>query len=448
MTEFAPLPPGPRGIPLLGVAPMVMRDPYRYPPRLARKYGDVVRLPMPGAEVIYINHHAHVQQVAITRAERYTAKPELLQEAFNDPPEFPDNAFTVGGDPWRRMRRLLKPVFSPQGLSEISAPMIAEIERQVASWSRWADTGEFVDLQPELSVLTMSVFTGCFLSGSTERRDVERSVAAFDELMHSIGWRILMGNAPRWIPRPASRKGRAASAFIARVLDEAIDQRRRIDDSNDDVLDVLLSVRLEDGKGLSHAQLRSELRGLILAGYETTAAALSWTMALLNMNQDATRAAHDEVDRVTQGDVAFSDLPNLTWLRACFDEAQRLQGHPFNGREALEDDEIGGYRVRKGATVSFSAYALHRDPRFWREPERFDPGRFERDQIGKHVFAPFGMGAHRCLGMHLANVVGVLTLAAALRRFRFDVPDGYQPMHKYNFGNPVKNGVPLRIHSR
>lgn len=446
--SHVPLPPGPRGLPGLGVAPFVMQDPYGYPPRLARRYGDVVNIPMPGPRVIYINHPEHIYHVTNLHADRYTAKPDLLKEAFSDPPDFPYNSFTLGGEPWKRMRQLLKPVFSPKGLERISNTMISEIETQVDSWSRWADTGEWVDIQPELSVLTMSIFIGCFLSGSTARSDVEQSVQAFDELMLALGWRILMGQAPAWLPRPNTRKGRAASARIADSLNQAIAARRHTPSNTSDVLDVLLSARFDDGVALSDAQLRSELRGLILAGYETTAAALSWTVALLTMNPEASGAALAEVDTVGHQSVRYTDLPKLTWLRACFDESQRLQGHPFNGREAREDDELGGYLIPIGASVSFSAYAMHRDPRFWREPERFNPGRFETEQIDKHVFAPYSMGPHRCLGMHLANVVGVLTLAAMLQRYRFEVPLGYEPQHKYKFGNPVKNGVPVRLHSR
>lgn len=443
-----PLPPGPRGLPGLGVAPFVMHDPYGYPPRLAKRYGDVVNIPMPGATMVFVSHPDHVDHVTNKHADRYASKPALLKEVVTDLPEFSYFSFTLDGEPWRRMRRLLKPTFSPKGLESISGRMIGEIENQVSSWARWADTGQFVDLQPEFSVLTMSVFTSCFLTGSTERDSIEQSVEAFDAMMLAIGWRILMGRAPSWIPRPHARKGRSAAVWIANYLDGEIATRRRMPVDTPDVLDVLLSARFDDGAALSDAELRAELRGLIIAGYETTAAALSWTIALLALNQESSEAAHAEVDRIIDQSVRYGDLPSLTWLRACFDEAQRLQGHPFNGREALEDDEIGGYLIPQGATVSFSAYALHRDPRFWREPERFMPSRFETDDIGKHVFAPFSMGPHRCLGMHLANVVGVLTLAVALQRYRFELPSGYIPKHKYKFGNPVKDGVPVRLHSR
>jgi cytochrome P450 len=398
--------------------------------------------------MIYVNHPEHVDHITNRNADRYAAKPALLKEAVSDLPEFSYFSFTLDGEPWRQMRRLLKPTFSPKGLEEISGKMIREIEDQVNSWSRWADTGQYVDLQPELSMLTMSVFTSCFLSGSTERAVIEQSVESFDAMMLAFGWRILMGRAPSWVPRPHARKGRSAAAWIANYLDQEIAARRRTPVDTPDVLDVLLSARFSDGTALSDAQLRAELRGLIIAGYETTAAALSWTVALLTLDQESSDAAHAEVDRVTGQGIHYADLPKLTWLRACFDESQRLQGHPFNGREALEDDEIGGYLIPRGATVSFSAYALHRDPRFWREPDRFDPSRFETDEIDKHVFAPYSMGPHRCLGMHLANVVGTLTLAAALQRYRFEVPSGYLPKHKYKFGNPVKDGVPVMLHSR
>jgi cytochrome P450 len=125
-----------------------------------------------------------------------------------------------------------------------------------------------------------------------------------------------------------------------------------------------------------------------------------------------------------------------------------MQGFPLNAREATEDDEIGGYLIASGTTVGVSGYALHHDPRFWRDPECFDPRRFVEDEIDKYAFLPFGVGQRRCLGVRMGYMVGLLTLASALGRYEFETPPGWTPQPRFSFSTIVRGGVPVRIRER
>src|SRR5699024_10868317 len=125
-----------------------------------------------------------------------------------------------------------------------------------------------------------------------------------------------------------------------------------------------------------------------------------------------------------------------------------LQGFVLNAREATVDDEIGGFHIPAGTTVAFSGQTLHRDPRWWRDPERFDPTRFLQDEINTYAFLPFGVGPRRCLGMRMAYMVGLWTLASAFQRYRFELPPGWRPEPKFVFSSTVMGGVPVTIRRR
>jgi cytochrome P450 len=211
---------------------------------------------------------------------------------------------------------------------------------------------------------------------------------------------------------------------------------------------MILGAEFEDGTKMDDEHIRRELMGLIFGGYETTAAVMSWVLARLPFSPAAQSRAYAEVDALGGARMGRDTLDELVWLRACFDEAQRLQGFVLNAREATQDDEIGGFHIPAGTTVAFSGQALHRDPRWWRAPEEFRPERFLEDEINTYAFLPFGVGPRRCLGTRMAYMVGLWTLGAAFQRYRFEPPAGWAPQPKFVFSSTVKGGVPMTIRAR
>lgn len=442
------LPPGPRGLPGLGVAPFIARDPYRYLPRLAKRYGDVVHVPVPGATMILVSHPDHVNHVSNRHADRYSGRPEVIRHALSEPPRFPDFIAVLDGDAWRRRRKQLNPRFTSKGLAEIDDLIGGAVREGVDYWARWADTGKLIDLQHEFHLITMSVLLRSMFSTPADRVSVEKVVTEFEATLRGVAWRMITGNAPRWIPQPYARRTRVSSDWIATHLDDMVARRRRQPTDNGDLLNRLLELRFDDGSAFTEDELRAELRGLTIGGYDTTANALAWTFAMLTTHRSSAEAAYAEVDALGGRPVDHDTLPSLPWLQACFDEGQRLQGFPFNARGALVDDEIDGYHIPAGATVIYSGYGIQRDPRFWRDPDTFDPSRFLNDDINKYAYLAFGVGPRRCMGVRMGYMVGLYVLATALQRYRFELKPGFQIKHHYNFANMVKGGIPVTIHRR
>lgn len=448
-----PLPPGPRGLPVVGVAPLYLRDLYEYPRRVAARYGDVVRLPVPGTSLILISHPDQVEHVFVRHADRYW-KGEMNARLIDGMKARGIDAVPMpvaDGAGWMRMRRAVAPLFGHRHLKDVSALMSEAVHDRVASWERHVVSGQRVDFDGELSMLTMDVLMRAMFSERLDVATLARAADAFRTFARASAVRMATWWAPRWLPRPYGRRGRQAEDWIYAYGDRVINERRTRPTDSPDLLNALLAIRFDDGAELSHDEIGAELAGFVFGGHETTSAALSWTLALLDTHPDARARAYAEVDALDGRRVEYADLTALPFLRACFDEAQRIQGGPLYARSPLDDDEIGGFRIPKGSIVIVSPYALHRDPRFWREPDRFRPERFlpdARDPITKFAYLPFNVGARRCVGMHFANIEAVLALAATLQRYRLRFPPGFTPRHEFHVSTGLRGGTPVVLERR
>lgn len=435
------LPPGPRGLPGIGVAHRFARDLYGYLPSLAREYGDVVHVPMPGVTMILLSHPDHVNHVMNRHMDRYWKGSRNAEIVDDQPLSLPVRE----GDDWKRVRRALNPKFNDGAMSALHDVMADEVERGMARFEAHADSGEPLDIQPELNALIMSVLLRAMFTTRMPREDVDRYVATLTDHGFAMGWRMAMHGMPSFLPRPRQRAGRRAAAWFTEHLDAMIRERQAHPTGSDDLLASLLAARDEDGAPLPHDEVRSELATILFAGFETTASALTWTFTLLGLHPQAAAEARAEVDALGGGPPAFEEVRGLTFCRAAFDEAQRLQGGPFFNRSPLEDDEIGGHLIPKNSTVVVSPYGLHRDPRFWPEPEAYRPERFLEDEIDKYAFIPFNVGPRRCIGMRLAYHEAMLVLATVLARYELRVPAGFVPRHQFHMATGIKGGVPVTV---
>lgn len=437
-------PPGPSGLPVLGVAPLLARDLFGYLPRMARTYGDVVRLPLPGAQLILLSHPDHVNHVMVRHAARYGKGEMNAVLADGEHPGLP----LADGAGWKRMRRLLSPKFSQQSLNELSQLMIDAISEHVDGWERYARTGERFELEYDLSVLTMSVLTRSGMSRTLDPQTMDRMVTHIRTFARYAAVRMITYSLPSWLPRPYAHRGRVAHDWLSSYFDEIIDGRIANPVEGTDLLNLLLEARFDDGAPLTRDELRGEMAGLIFGGFETTAAALAWTFALLAAHPEAAERAYAEADALGDEPVTAGDMPRLGYLRACFDEAMRIQGGPMYTRSPFEDDEIGGYRIPKGSLVAVSPTVLHHDPRFWDRPEKFNPDRFLTGEHDKNAFIPFNVGQRKCMGLRMAYMEALFTLATVLRRYRVHTPAGFRIRPTFHISTGIKGGVPVTLTRR
>lgn len=251
-------------------------------------------------------------------------------------------------------------------------------------------------------------------------------------ILHFMFRGLLIRLLPSWLPIPGLRRFRAAMETMDGILFDIIERRRREGSDSNDLLAVLLDLAdAETGEVMTPAQIRDETLAIFLAGFETTAASLSWVFHALVQQPRLARGLEAEVDALRGRGPTFADLPKLPRTLWTVQEALRLYPPAYwIPRTAVEEDEIDGFRIPAGSTVAPMAYAIHRHPAFWDAPEQFDPERFSPERsAGRPPLAwlPFGAGQRQCIGKDFALMEGQLILARAVQRFHFEPIPGRVP---------------------
>jgi cytochrome P450 len=417
------LPPGPPGRLLTGHLHHLRSDRLDFYSDCIRDHGDVVALRFAWRRVWLLGHPDLVEAVLVTHARDF-GKHYALR--FN-PTVFGQGLLTSEGDFWLRQRRLIQPAFARPRLAALAPEIVAAAERVL---DRWAP-GRQVDVEAEMMRLTMDIAARTFfgVDASADAEVVAHAIAELQETFLVQFTRPLP--VPRWLPTPLHRRIDRAVATLDAILFRFIAQRRAGGGPQDDLLSLLLHARDEgDGKGMTDRQVRDEAMTLFLAGHETTALALSWAWYLLATHPDAEARLAQEWRTVLGGrPPTAEDLPRLRYTEMVVLEALRLYPPAaVFGRQALRECELGGYRVPRGMTVIMSPWVLHRDPRWWDDPEAFRPERWEAGhpaRTPKYAYVPFGGGPRLCIGSGFALMEAVLVLATLGQRYRFTVAPGH-----------------------
>jgi cytochrome P450 len=285
--------------------------------------------------------------------------------------------------------------------------------------------------------------------------DADRLGQAVRETFEHVSYRMNHAfSLPESVPTRRNRRFKQSLRLLDEMVFGLINRRRRTGEDKGDLLAMLLAARDEDtGEGMSNQQLRDEVMTLILAGHETTGAALSWTWYLLSQNPEARSKLQAELDNELNGRTpAFEDLDRLAYNRMVFAESMRLYPPAWGlPREAIGDDTLGGHHIPARSLVNLSQWVTHRHPDFWEKPEQFDPERFtpERSE-GRPRFAyfPFGAGARQCIGNNFALMEAQLALATLAQRFTLDLVPGHPVEPDPTFTLRARHGMMMRIKER
>jgi cytochrome P450 len=431
--------PGPTGLPFIGDAPTLLRDPFGYVRAATKRYGDIFRVPVPGIDLVVINHPDLVPEV-LDRSGNFTFLPwpKALSKVTGLGMPFISDA-----QKYAERRSLYAPMFGRRYLSNLAEDFVDEMAKRLAAWDDFADTGRVIDLEVELARVLVPVFLRNMFSTSFTDAEIDTFNRDAHIVLRSVG-APLVGRPPS--PRVVSA-WRRASKRIGALLDE----RSADPVKYTDLLQIMVDARMPDGSGINRRDRIADTMAMLGAGYDTVTAALSWMFALLPTNRSAQQQLYDEVDAVGGALPVAADLHKLVWARKCFDEAQRLQGGPFLPRVALQDCQVAGYRIPKGAMVGVSFTNLHRDPRWWANPEVFDPHHFDKDQVTarpNRAFIPFGAGLRQCVGMAMAYQNALLMTTIILQRYRITFPPAWKPQHQWTGTITIKGGVPCTITRR
>ena len=420
--------PSPRGYPLLGHVPSLIRGGADYLRAIAANHGDIVELKLLGPMKMYLlSHPDYVRHVLQTNPNNYAVKrPSMHLEAMMG------NGLTMSnGELWKTQHRLMQPAFQSHKIELMTDSTIGAVTAMLDEWNGRASAGP-VDVAVEMEKLSLNILLRTLFGAGISAQESERIVKAVEFVLRIAG-RGMFLEVPPFVPTPENLRAKQALRDLGRVIDGLIEQRRQQANApaTADLLSLLLSARdTETGAGMSDGQIRDEVTSVLVAGYETTAVAMTWMFYAISQNPDAERLLHQELDAVLlDGRFTTEALPRLGYMQKVIQESLRLYP-PFWAmtRMVVADDAVGGFKVPKGALVVVSPYVTQRHPGFWEDPERFDPMRFSEERsVGRHKLAyfPFGAGPRICIGIRNAMLTLQITLALVARQFRLTLVEGH-----------------------
>lgn len=440
------MPPGPKGWPILGVALQVRKDPLGTLQRLARKYGDIVSVPVMGMRRVLLNRPEYTQQLLILdHAKLY--KSVLTKLVVG--PLLGQGLLISEGEFWRKQRRLAQPAFHRARTNEYSPVMVECALQQTKEWR----PGETRNIASEMMKVSLEVAVRT-LFGTSLAADSAGIGRAMTFLMRyhlrraRSPWRI-----PGTWPTPENRRAQREAQFMDSLVYRIIAERKKETEPRNDLLTLLMAAMHEDGSQMTERQLRDETMTLFVAGHETTALTLTWTWHLLGGNPVAEARLHEELGRVLGGRPAeLGDLERLPYLHAVVLESLRLYPPAYMlARMNVEPMRFGEYEIPPGTTLLSSQWILHRDARFFEEPERFLPERWLgglEQKLPPGVYFPFGDGPRRCIGQGFAMLESALVIAAIAQKFRFRLTPGFSVVPEPLVTLRPKYGIEMKIEAR
>ena len=420
-------PPGPAWYTSVHNTLHLLHDALGFLVQMQERYGDVVCIPILFGSFYVVLHPDGVQHILQENHRNYN----------KDVPDYHVLRLVLGkglltndGESWLQQRRLIQPAFHRERLAAFGTLMTDTTLTWLERWETdgFIEANKPLDLTQEMSSLTLSIvgktLFGTDLSAQTDY--VGQALTTVNHLLAEafyLPWVL-------WLPTLQRRRLHSARSALYTVVEEIIRERRRYRDQHDDLLTMLLEARDEEtGEGMTDQQVRDEALTLLLAGHETTANALSWTLFLLAQHPHIEAKLQEEYQRVLNGlPPQIEDLPQLPTTRMVIEEAMRLYPPAWGlGRRALDNDEISGYSLPKGAYVLLFPYVTHRHPAFWERPNAFVPERFSAGPVaGRPRFAyfPFGGGPRLCIGKQFALYEAQLILATILSRYQLRLLPG------------------------
>jgi cytochrome P450 len=410
-------PPGPkRRFPGEHVLAM-RRDPLGFMTRLAARYGDVARVSLGGEPLYLVSDPELIRDILVTKNRSFVKGRALERSKIL----LGESLLTSNGDYHLRQRRLAQPAFHRARIAEYGATMVEYAERAQREWRE----GERRDIAQAMTHLTLAIAGRALFDAEVtgEAREIGEAMTVAIELFDLVT--VPFAELFMKLPLPRARRFRQAKALLDATIYRIIAERRRAGEDRGDLLSMLMLARDEDGDGgaMTDEQLRDEALTLFLAGHETTANALAWTWYLLSRNPAAEALLHAELDTVLGDQLpTMEDLPRLAYTRMVLAEAMRLYPPAWIiGRRTVAEVEVGDYRIPAGSLVAMSQWVVHRDARWWPEPERFDPARWTpgaESSRPKFSYFPFGGGPRLCIGEQFAWAEGILLIASIARRWR------------------------------
>lgn len=412
------------------------------------RHGDIVSVEVLGRRSYLIRHPDHIHRVLVEDAANYHKNADYTDPKKGMARFLGLGLLTSDGDFWKRQRKLVAPALHMKRIAGYADVMVQETQRTL---NRWPDGAE-IDIDADMMRTTLNIVTRSLFQVDLDA-EVERVGNAvtvlqeFTSAMNSIETFL-----PEWVPTPRRGRERDAVRDLDDVVYGVIAEWRKRGEDRGDLLSMLMLARDDDGNPMSDKQVRDEIVTIFLAGHETTANTLNFTLYLLSKHPQVAAQLYQELEDVLQGaNPTLDDLKRLPYTDRVVRESMRLYPPAFTvSRVSIADTTLGEYVVPAGTDMIVSIYGAHHDPRWWPNPEAFDPDRFLPEHEGgrpRYAYLPFGAGPRVCVGFGFAQMEAQIMLAMIAQRFAFDAPDHDVQKDAMLTLRP-KGGLRMRAHAR
>lgn len=432
----------PDGTAAAGGAKAFRADPLSFLTRLAREFGDIARFRFGMQDFYLVSAPEHVRDVLVVNHRSF-----MKAQAYQEAKRFMGEALlTSDGEAHRKNRRLIQPIMHHQRIAHYAADMT---DMAVRRRDLWRD-GQVVNMHVEMLQVTLEIVAkalfGQDFTGAKGHEFAEALAAGVQVFSREKPSEFLAHQA----------ESIESLVRLNAIVWGMIEERRASNHRGSDLLSMLLDAA-EGPHGerkISDEEVRNETIGLLVAGHETTSNAMTWVWHLLSEHPDVEARVHELVDSVLGGRMpTFDDLPALEYLKFVFWETLRLYPSAWvQGRRVIQDYEIDGYVVPKGSVVYVSQWVMHRDPRFYPDPERFDPDRWRlgrsSDERPRYAFFPFGGGPRYCIGDAFAEMEAQILISVLGQRWRARMVPTHMAEPLANITLRPKGGMPMVVEAR
>ncbi len=427
------------------------RNPLDFLTNLADQHGDFVHFRIGKQNMFLLNHPDYVKEMLVTQ-HKHLQKGRALQQARRI---LGNGLLTNEGASHLKQRRLMQPAFHRNRIAAYATDMVGYSQKIMGDWQ----DGDVVEMHDEMQRLTLAIVGKTLLNTDIES-DAQDVGVALNVLTSQFGKMLMpFSELLTQLPLPSMRRLAEAQETLDLLVQRLIEERLQQGDQGD-LLSMLLMAQ-EDGEGMSMEQVRDEVMTILLAGHETTANSLTWTFALLAQHPEVAQALQRELDEVLNSSPSrkggsrfptLTDLPNLPYLDKVLKESLRLYPPAWAiGRTAVSDISIGNHHIPAGSALFVSQWVMHRDGRYYANPDRFDPERWTKEAVAerpKFAYFPFGAGARFCIGERFAWMEMGLILATIAQSWQFNLTNNQPIVPQAKITLRPKNGLRVKLTAR
>lgn len=440
------IPPGPKGLPLVGSFFEYFQDPTGFVTKIVQQYGPIVHFKLGGQSFYQLSHPDLIREVLMTQSKCFE-KTGGLQRAKR---VIGNGLLSSNGEDHRSQRKMLMPAFHPEQINAY-APIMAQYASEAAeSWKN----GQTLDLSETILDITLRITGKILLDLDFNAQATHQISKDLNVIFEHFTWLFIpITKYLEFLPLPNIRRFKQAKDRLDVLILQCILERKKDKRQREDMLSVLLQLTNEKGAPMSSEQIRNQVMTLFLAGHETIATALTWTFYCLSQNPEAEARLHEELNLVLgQRLPSLEDLPKFEYTRRVFAESMRLYPPVWNlSRKATQDFKAGEYVIPKGSIVGVSQFVMHRDPKYFPDPLRFDPDRFLPEIANKRpafAYFPFGAGQRSCIGEYMGWMEGILILAAIAQKQSLTLNQPQLPALQPRITLRPKNKILVRIQKK